>query len=350
MNQDNINNIQNAINYLRSAKTDKNKELITYAIDYINKAINGIKNEVVENEVPYISTYYIKPIVKPDEDVIIDYYITDWNRKDIVNNDFSEMFTVTVRVEGRDEIKIPFLKAGDHSVNIGSFNDLDNEEVHFSIQCTDAYGRNSHELFNYFLVRDKKEIKEYIMTEEDLITYNISNDDDREILKCIKVDSSATASDMAFALSKAYKNEVVPSGKYVVFIADKNDDGIPDNHYKTNLIKYADDYNKEEVLQQAINTTEGIQKLLDDKHEEGYNKLVLLEGVYRTVDNHTIFIPDDFTLDMNGATFKLNQFIGNSTMMININNVTDSHVVNGIIEGDLLTHDYANTDKNSEWV
>ena len=49
MNQDNINNIQNAIDYLRSAKTDKNKELITYAIDYINKAINGIKNEVVEN-------------------------------------------------------------------------------------------------------------------------------------------------------------------------------------------------------------------------------------------------------------------------------------------------------------
>ena len=355
MNQDNINNIQNAIDYLRSAKTDKNKELITYAIDYINKAIHGIENEVVEkeyveNEVPYISTYYIKPIVKPDEDVIIDYYITDWNRKDIVNNNFSETFTVTVRVEDRDEIKIPFLKAGNHSVNIGSFNDLDNEEVHFSIQCTDAYGRNSHELFNFFLVRNEKEIKEYIMTEEDLITYNISNDDDREILKCIKVNSSATSGDMASALSEAYKNEVVPSGKYVVFIADKNDDGIPDNGYKTNLIKYADDYDKEAVLQQAINTTEGIQKLLDDKHEEGYNKLVLLEGVYRTADNHTIFIPDDFTLDINGATFKLNQFIGNSTMMININNVTDSHVINGIIEGDLLTHDYANSDKNSEWV
>ena len=45
MNQDNINNIQNAIDYLRSAKTDKNKELITYAIDYINKVINGIENE-----------------------------------------------------------------------------------------------------------------------------------------------------------------------------------------------------------------------------------------------------------------------------------------------------------------
>ena len=42
MNQDNINNIQNAINYLTSAKTDKNKELITYAIDYINKAINEL--------------------------------------------------------------------------------------------------------------------------------------------------------------------------------------------------------------------------------------------------------------------------------------------------------------------
>ena len=42
MNQDNINNIQNAIDYLRSAKTDKNKELITYAISCIDDVINNL--------------------------------------------------------------------------------------------------------------------------------------------------------------------------------------------------------------------------------------------------------------------------------------------------------------------
>ena len=359
MNQDNINNIQNAINYLRSAKTDKNKELITYAIDYINKAINGIKNEYVENEVPYISTYYIKPIVKPNEDVIIDYYITDWNRKDIVNNDFSEMFTVTVRVEDRDDIKIPFLKAGNHSVNIGSFNDLDNEEVHFSIQCTDAYGRNSHELFNYFLVRNELEVREYVMTEEDLVTYNIKNDDNYEIFKLVNIDlSSGTTNEEKQALIdngllEAFNNEVVPSNKYTVLAVDSTGNGVPDLNYHRHMVKYADDYDVEVVKTESINTRVGLQQLLDDKQAEGYNKVKLLKGTYRiscTGSKETIYIPSNLTLDMNGATLKLNQFTGSGCLMVELNNTFDSHVINGVIEGDYFSHDYANSPNASEWV
>ena len=359
MNQDNINNIQNAIDYLRSAKTDKNKELITYAIDYINKAINGINNEYVENEVPYISTYYIKPIVKPNEDVIIDYYITDWNRKDIVNNDFSEMFTVTVRVEDRDDIKIPFLKAGNHSVNIGSFNDLDNEEVHFSIQCTDAYGRNSHELFNYFLVRNELEVREYVMTEEDLVTYNIKNDDNYEIFKLVNIDlSSGTTNEEKQALIdngllEAFNNEVVPSNKYTVLAVDSTGNGVPDLNYHRHMVKYADDYDVEVVKTESINTRVGLQQLLDDKQAEGYNKVKLLKGTYRiscTGSKETIYIPSNLTLDMNGATLKLNQFTGSGCLMVELNNTFDSHVINGVIEGDYFSHDYANSPNASEWV
>ena len=62
--------------------------------------------DINPNEVPYISTYYIKPIVSPDEEVIIDYYITDYYHKEYVNEDYSEIFTVTVRIEGKDDIII----------------------------------------------------------------------------------------------------------------------------------------------------------------------------------------------------------------------------------------------------
>ena len=34
------------------------------------------------NKVPYISTYYIKPVVATNEEVLIDYYITDWYFKE----------------------------------------------------------------------------------------------------------------------------------------------------------------------------------------------------------------------------------------------------------------------------
>ena len=234
-----------------------------------------------QNEVPYISTYYIKPTVKPDEEVIIDYYITDYYHKEYVNEDYSELFTVTVRVEGKDDIVVKGLKAGDHSISLGSFPELDGVEQKFSILCTDQYGRNSHELFNFFLVRNDVPVKEYVMTEEDLVTYNISNAND--------------------------------------------------------TTKISD-------------TREGLQKLLDDKQLEGYNKLKLLEGTYRINHIAPIYIPTRFTLDMNGATLKLHEFTGDTALMIELNNTFDSHVINGIIEGDRVTHNYANSSNNSEWV
>lgn len=235
----------------------------------------------IQNYVPYISTYYIKPIVAPDEEVIIDYYITDYYHKEYVEEDYSETFTVTVRIDGKDDIIIKDLKAGDHSVSLGSFSNLDGQEQKFSILCTDSYGRNSHELFNFFLVRNEVPVNEYVMTDDDLVNYGISNEN----------DTSMTTS-----------------------------------------------------------TREGLQKLLDDKQAEGFNKLRLLEGIYRIDHLGTIYIPTKFTLDMNGATLKLHEFAGDKALMIELNNTFDSHVANGFIEGDYYNHDYDNSPNNSEWV
>ncbi|WP_434798712.1 MucBP domain-containing protein [Terrisporobacter vanillatitrophus] len=234
-----------------------------------------------QNEVPYISTYYIKPIIKPDEEVIIDYYITDYYHKEYVEEDFSEIFTVTVRIEGKDDIIVKNLKAGDHSISLGTFPKLDGQEQKFSILCTDQYGRNSHELFNFFLVRNDVPVKEYIMTTQDLTTYNISNTNDTTKL---------------------------------------------------------------------VSTREGLQKLLDDKQAQGFNRLRLLAGTYRIDHLAPIYIPTKFTLDMNGATLKLHEFTGDKALMMELNNTFDSHVINGTIEGDYYNHDYTNSPNNSEWV
>lgn len=97
-----------------------------------------IPDDLNWNEVPYISTYYIKPIVKPGEEVFIDYYITDYYYKEYMEkynlkeDDWgddnwteevwnNETFTVTVRVEGQDDKLYHYLNAGDHKVSLGSF-------------------------------------------------------------------------------------------------------------------------------------------------------------------------------------------------------------------------------------
>ena len=306
------------------------------------------------NKVPYISTYYIKPIVEPNEEVIIDYYISDWDGKDVTDNNYEDTFTVTVRIDGKDDIVINNLKAGDHSVSLGTFPNLENEEQKFSILCTDQYGRNSHELFNFFLVRDSSTFttNEYVMTEEDLTTYNIKNTDEYEVRKTIDVNLETTT--ISDALTAAYDAEVVESNKYVILVADTDGSGAINTNVGNTKVKYADDYDSDAVATEAANTRIGLQQLLDEKQAEGYNKVKLLKGTYRISctggTGETIYIPDRLTLDMNGATFKLNQFIGSGCLMVELNNTFDSHVINGIIEGDYYTHDYENSTNGSEWV
>lgn len=309
-----------------------------------------IPDDLNWNEVPYISTYYIKPVVKPGEEVFIDYYITDYYYKEYVEEDYSETFTVTVRVESQNDKLYHYLKAGDHKVSLGSFN---NEgEQKFSILCTDKYGRNSHELFNFFLVQGDIEIKEYIMTEDDLITYNIKNTDNYEVKNIIDL-SSLTTKDITTVKDAlvAVASNIIPESKtYVCVIADTDGDGKPDNWWSENQVIYADDYNKNVILKESTNTRKGLQQLLDDKKNTGYNKLKLLPGIYRIDHQQQIYIPTDFTLDMNGAILKQNQFTGNKSLMLDLNNTFNSHVINGIIEGDYFSHDYANSTNNSEWV
>ena len=252
---------------------------IVISTNYFFKQCRVNHTNINLNEVPYISTYYINPIIKTNEDAVINFYITDYNQMEYKEESSTDTFTVTVKINGKKDIIKKRLKAGDNSINIGSFHD--EGEQYFSIICTDQYGRNSHELFNSFLVSNGTKTKEYIMKESDLAKYNIDN-------------------------SANKKN--------------------------------------------ALKTREGIQKLLDDKKKEGYNSLKLLKGTYVIDHTGTIYIPTEFTLNLNKSTIKLKGFTGDSALMITLNNTFNSHVINGTIEGDYSEHDYENSPNNSEWV
>ena len=314
----------------------------------------SLSNEDINvNEVPYISTYYIEPKVSPSEDVIIDYYVTDYYHKEYAEEDTSETFTITVKIDGQKDIIKKNVKAGDNSINIGKFKTTGEQK--FSIIATDQYGRNSHELFNFFLVEDsgekEKNSKEYVMTKDDLLKYNIKNTDTYENKYIATLNMEEPTSETVKAELEKIAETITPnSNTYTCIIADTIGNGEPGNWWGETIVKYADDYNKDTVMQEAANTRAGLQQLLDDISFQGYTSIKLLPGTYRIDHKETIFVPSNFTLDMNGATIKLNQFTGDSALMITLNNTYDSHVINGTIEGDYYSHDYANSPNNSEWV
>ena len=314
---------------------------------------DNLSREININEVPYISTYYIEPKVAPNEDVIIDFYVTDYYHKEYTDEDTSETFTITVKIDGKKNIVKKNIKAGDNSINIGSFKTTGEQK--FSIIATDKYGRNSHELFNFFLVEDSEEkeksSKEYVMSKDDLLKYNIKNTDtyENKYIATLNLDEP-TPETVKAELEKVAATITPKSNSYTCIIADTIGNGEPGNWWGETIVKYSDNYNKENVMQEAYNTREGLQKLLDDVKFQGYTSIKLLPGTYRIDHSDSIWVPSDFTVDMNGSTIKLNQFAGDKALMITLNNTYDSHVINGTIEGDYYSHDYANSPNNSEWV
>lgn len=84
---------------------------------------------------------------------------------------------------------------------------------------------------------------------------------------------------------------------------------------------------------------------------KNYNYLVLPQGTYKTAIDKTIDIPTRTTVDLNGATIKMEEEkAGNHALQLRILQCEDTHVINGIIQGDYDTHDFANSTNNSEWV
>ena len=296
--------------------------------------------------VPYISLYFVTPTVKTGEETKLKFYVTDYYQREYRDDDNSKTFTIRISVDGKQDI-VKTLSAGVHEISLGSFANEGN--VDFTIMATDQYGRNSHKIYHYFRVKNVTPRKEYSMTTADLTKYNIKNDDSYAIRKY--VDVNEISDNIINTMSEAYDNESVPDGKYVVLIPRNINDNNKFGYklYKYVRVKYSSTYNKDNVLQESVNTRTGLQNFLDDKVKEGYNYVKLLPGTYRIDHQKSIYMPSNLTLDMNQATIKLNQFTGDSAYMLSLDNTYDSHLINGNFEGDYYEHDYINSPNNSEW-
>lgn len=323
----------------------------------------------MSNKVPYISTYYIKPVLKVGEDNILNFYVTDAEDKAYLEENDDYRYKVIITRQNKEDIVLYNLKAGEHTVNLGSY---DQEgEYEFSIIARDQYGRFSPELFNFIKVSNGRVNNTYHVTEQDLIDYGIKYNNDREIrllLDCSDIFVDYTNSNERIAKMKERTAQTVadydlPSGHYVVAIPDRDGDGVYQGKHKDCMnfqaVRYADGYDKEAVELECNETRLGIQKLLNDKRAEGYNHVIMYKAVYTINANFTgddfnkdqgIRVPNGMDLDLNGSTIKLNPFVGHTNIMMYISDSEDTHLHNGIIEGDYFAHDYANSTKNSEWV
>ncbi len=336
------------------------------------------QNHQFNIEVPWLSAYYIQPEVEENEPVTIRFYVTDWHQSEYRLMDDSHRFDATLKIRKKNKkgrkaekekvFEAQDLKAGDHEFEAGKFTE---GEYQIELSAKDKHGRKSPVIFHEFRVLPKDhqitEKETYRMTEKDLAKYDISNKGDLGIFHFF--EAKGLDGEKVAAIAKEIAKETkVPSGKYVVIAgAEKYDPeenknhrgakGSPEPEWLPNSwsnssrqIIYSPDYDKEKVEKESVKTGEGLNRLLEKAASSGYRKVVLLPGTYRISNTTTILVPSGMTLDLNGAVIKLNQFAGCHGLQIRIQDGIDSHVVNGIVEGDYFEHDYANSEKNSEWV
>lgn len=324
-------------------------------------------DDTLKNNVPQLTHYYIKPILKTGEDNVVSFYVTD--SKDLAyleeNDDYR--YKIIITRQGKEDIVLYNQKAGEHTVNLGSY---DQEgEYEFSIIARDQYGRFSPELFNFIKVSNGRVNNTYHVTEQDLIDYGIKYNNNREIqvlVDCSDIfidytDSNERIAQMKQRMSNTVNNYDLPSGHYVVAIPDREGTGVYQGKHKDGknyqAVRYADGYDKEAVELECNETRLAIQKLLNDKREQGYNHVVMYKALYFINANEGankkeqgIRVPNGMDLDLNGSTIKLNAHTGCSTIMMFISDSEDTHLHNGVIEGDYFAHDYTNSASNSEWV
>nr|DAL56463.1 MAG TPA_asm: laminarinase-like protein [Caudoviricetes sp.] len=104
-------------------------------------------------------------------------------------------------------------------------------------------------------------------------------------------------------------------------------------------------------ISQAKANNTGLNNLFKAVKNNGHNKITMLNKVYM-LDYHSdkVVLPDHFTLDMNGATFKATQCNDiNVSNLVDLRDCFDSHVKNGKLIGNYDGFDFEATKTNTNY-
>ena len=166
-----------------------------------------------EEEIPFICINYYSPRMEDTQDIIIPFYATDFYQKEYLQDDCSEIFKLRYELDGKVSYKN--IKAGDNEVNFGKVG----KGIHwYSLQLEDKYGRLSRRIFNEIWVVNKEEyeIKEsetHIITDDDLIKYNI-NKANSEIVEDMVNNRMGLTNLFHDLQGQGYRKCVLPNGIY----------------------------------------------------------------------------------------------------------------------------------------
>ena len=306
---------------------------------------------------PYVSTYYVEPVVSPSANTQIRFFVTDWNNSLERFGDASFRFDAHLRYSTNrvdwTELSLTDLPSGDHAIALGQ---LPRGDYVVGLHVVEkGSGLPSHTVWHEFRSRTEADLAVpealvYTMSEADLTTYGIVPETNRYAYVEVPIDDVMAADEAARLahVTTVVESTEVPSGTYAIF--SPVHDGKPIlRAYRASACKYAADYDFAAVEREALANVDAIQRLIDAVAAAGYRRLVFLPGKYRISYAASLEMRTGLDIDLNGAVWKGNGFTGASGCLVNFTHVHDGALRNGTVEGDYYEHDYAGSPNNSEW-
>ena len=98
-----------------------------------------------------------------------------------------------------------------------------------------------------------------------------------------------------------------------------------------------------------IESSKGINDALNYAAKNKYDKITFPKGEYCISEENPITMVSNLIVDLNGATFKINDNGLQHYTVIDFSNCSNSQLINGIILGDKETHDYKTIEGSHEW-
>lgn len=243
---------------------------------------------------PYISFNYNEFTFDVNDDVIINYYCTDYWQSEINGELTNIQFTLYYNLNGVEESQV--VNIGDNTLNLGK---LSEGEYWYTLRVYDLKGNSSHSIYGEFRVLDKVAYETNIAAN----TMTITSD--------ILTEYGITTGDY---IERTTANETI-----------------------------------------THNNKLGLQNLFND-YSANYRKIILPQNTVYTIDvegrwandvavqhyKDILSIPSNFTIDFNGGEIKQlvstpDQKVG---YMFAMNDCYDSHILNCTFTGDYGVREY----------
>ena len=144
------NEIIKSINYAKSKKIKESEKSIWEAIKIL-KGYDSIEyNNIEEKEItsesllnsPWLSLNYFDPVVDINEDIIVPFYVTNYNHDEWMNDDYTAMFQIEIvfngvvitRIGTNNIIKIKYINNSIKDTEGNIF--IPTQEIHDNVEIT----------------------------------------------------------------------------------------------------------------------------------------------------------------------------------------------------------------------